>query len=888
MGKYSDDELYQVLTETGRFLKDVVPVEGAEYSLDSILAEFGQSAAEPAPEPAPEPVPEQERPAPEEGSEKKDDPADTSEKPHPEPEEPPVPVTAGRPMMDTMSLRQVLEANRHRAAKKRTEEPAAEEKHPSKTGTDPKPGEISEPPAEKSEPPAEKSKPPAEKSELPAEKNESPAETEKPAPEKEGTDPEETEEIPALEKKAPSRLIAKKRPGWRVILGGQGQREEQKEQSPQPEAEDLRDTKELFLNKKKTAEPVQAQPEVSPPSAVFPEEPEGMHKVPLEQVMSQTVEAVLDQDDAILEQPRPLKERLTEILAGCQEKLGALLSGGKKAEGSRLETAEDTAEPAEETPEPDMEQAAKEEKRRCKKMHFHALMSAVPALLLAVLTILDGLGVLKSFWSRMPLMRCAVPGLLLLAVVLLTAPVWQAMAEGLKRGLPGCELGAGLTALAVLADCAYGVLGRSGGPAPLAAPAAALVWLCQLGLLTEARARWDAFHLADIGGVPPYGVSVTAAGACKQRGTLDGFYHYSHRTDPARKWQKILIPVYLGAATVLAGIVILSKKVGGDPLWIWSAILVAAIPLALPLTGALPLRYLSSRLVKSGSAVAGFAGAKAVSRSRRMVVTDDDLFPPGTVGLNGLKVFGEEIGKVVSYAASMTRACNSQLHPLFEQLLTAEGGTHLPVEDLHFFEEGGIGGTIHGESVIMGSAYFMRKKHVTLPQELKLRTGVFLAVDGALIAIFAIKYSPSRNVEWALRALRRNRIEPVLAVRSCNITPGLLRKRFNLDAKPVYPDVSTRLALSDVSMETAEKSSAIIYREGLMPLTETAVGSRRMLRASRSATVLAWLGGLCGMLLAYYLTGAGAFELMDPLRMLVFQGLWLLPAWLLSGLVKHY
>ena len=33
-----------------------------------------------------------------------------------------------------------------------------------------------------------------------------------------------------------------------------------------------------------------------------------------------------------------------------------------------------------------------------------------------------------------------------------------------------------------------------------------------------------------------------------------------------------------------------------------------------------------------------------------MVVTDDDLFPPGTVSLNGLKLYGEEIGKVVSYA----------------------------------------------------------------------------------------------------------------------------------------------------------------------------------------------------------------------------------------------
>jgi hypothetical protein len=440
----------------------------------------------------------------------------------------------------------------------------------------------------------------------------------------------------------------------------------------------------------------------------------------------------------------------------------------------------------------------------------------------------------------------------------------------------------------VLADCVYGVSGRTGGQTPFAAPAAALIWLCQLGLLLRSDARREAFRLADIGGVPPYAVSLTAAGACKQQGTLKGFYQISGREDPARKWQSILVPLYLAAATVLAGVVTLSREGGAHLLWVWSVLLVAGLPLALPLTGTLPLKYLNQRLVKSGSAVAGYQGARAVSRSRRMVVTDDDLFPPGTVGLNGLKVYGEEIGKVVSYAASMTQACHSQLQPLFEQLLTAEGGVHMAVEDLHYYEEGGVGGTIHGESVTMGSAYFMRKTHVTLPQELKLKTGVFLAVDGALIAIFAIKYQPSRNVEWALRAMRRNRIEPVLAVRSCNITPGLLRRRFNLDVKPVYPDVSTRLALSDLSRETAERSGAVIYREGLMPFAETAVGSRRMVRAVRSATALAYLGGLCGLLLSYYFTGVGAFSLLDPLRMLVFQALWLLPAWLLSGFVKHY
>ena len=116
---------------------------------------------------------------------------------------------------------------------------------------------------------------------------------------------------------------------------------------------------------------------------------------------------------------------------------------------------------------------------------------------------------------------------------------------------------------------------------------------------------------------------------------------------------------------------------------------------------------------------------------------------------------------------------------------------------------------------------------MTLPRDLKLKTGVFLSVDGQLIAIFAIKYQASRNVDWALRAVRRNRIQPVLAVREGNVTPGLLKRKFSFDVKPVYPDVSTRLALSELTEQRGEPN-AVIYREGLMPFAETVIGSRRL------------------------------------------------------------
>ena len=43
----------------------------------------------------------------------------------------------------------------------------------------------------------------------------------------------------------------------------------------------------------------------------------------------------------------------------------------------------------------------------------------------------------------------------------------------------------------------------------------------------------------------------------------------------------------------------------------------------------------------------------------------------------------------------------------------------------------------------MGTASFVRKMDVRLPGDINLKTGIFLAVDGQLIAVFAVK--PNRR-----------------------------------------------------------------------------------------------------------------------------------------------
>ncbi|MFR4335131.1 MAG: hypothetical protein ACLT3D_03825 [Lawsonibacter sp.] len=85
-----------------------------------------------------------------------------------------------------------------------------------------------------------------------------------------------------------------------------------------------------------------------------------------------------------------------------------------------------------------------------------------------------------------------------------------------------------------------------------------------------------------------------------------------------------------------------------------------------------PFHKLARRLASSGAALAGWPGAAQSKKGDRILLTDGDLFPPGYVELNGIKVFGDwSIERVVGYTATLIRDSGSGLTKLFHDLLRA-------------------------------------------------------------------------------------------------------------------------------------------------------------------------------------------------------------------------
>lgn len=209
------------------------------------------------------------------------------------------------------------------------------------------------------------------------------------------------------------------------------------------------------------------------------------------------------------------------------------------------------------------------------------------------------------------------------------------------------------------------------------------------------------------------------------------------------------------------------------------------------------------------------------------------------------------------------------------------------MDDFSFYEEGGWSAAIHGESVLMGTASFMRKMEVRLPGDINLKTGIFLAVDHQLIAVFAVKYNPAENVDFALRMMRRSRIMPILASRDPNITPALLKRKFRKGVRVEYPDLASRVALSEAEQDRG-LPRALIFRRGFCPMRRPCAAAEGCARAVRRAAGLSFFASAAGTLLTSYLAFQGSYDLLTPLALLVFCLLWTAPVLLMADWTGRY
>ena len=375
----------------------------------------------------------------------------------------------------------------------------------------------------------------------------------------------------------------------------------------------------------------------------------------------------------------------------------------------------------------------------------------------------------------------------------------------------------------------------------------------------------------------------------KWLGLPKGFGSQIRTTSQADERFQKLTPVLMTACVCLALLTTVAHHQPKLVLWSLSALFTASATLGASLTLSFPLQILGSKLATLGVALAGWPGIAAAKGCRAALLTDNDLYPPGTVTLANSKPLSNlPMDRVVAYTASAIRASGSGLSYLFDKLLRSEGAKYLPIEKI-LLQDNGLIAQTQGQQILVGNSDFMSKQGIALPTGIKYKNTVFCAVDRELIGMFGVRYALHTTIVPSLQSLLGHRIAPVLVTRDFNINPKRMRfsDRLNKDSL-TYPDLQRRVTLSGPNQAHGQTIVAVLCREGMAPFTLALIAAKRVRRAAGLSSFFVRLSACVGVILTATLSSAGALGAMSAWHMALFLLLWFVPVLLLSLWTEQY
>ena len=354
--------------------------------------------------------------------------------------------------------------------------------------------------------------------------------------------------------------------------------------------------------------------------------------------------------------------------------------------------------------------------------------------------------------------------------------------------------------------------------------------------------------------------------------------HYQNTTGP-EKVQNIyaLVALIVSAAVAVAAGILHGVSMGVQ---IFSTTLLVAMPASFFIALTRPMAVLERRLHDLGTVLCGWKGVVGLSEKCMYPLNDADLFPTGSIKMNGVKFYGDRNPEtVLAYAAALMRVNGGSLAPIFEQLLTSRNGVRFTAENVQFYGNGGIGGEINGEPVLMGTLEFLKDMGAEIPDGTMVKQAVYVSVDGELSGLFALTYNRIRQVASGMTTLcSSRRIRPVIIAKDFILTAGFLKEMFGLrPRRTAFPNRADSLALEAKQADPAAPAMALTTQDNLAAVAYAITGSRALRTASRLGLIVHMTGGILGILIMAALAVLGTTALLTPANILMYQLVWMIP-----------
>ena len=365
----------------------------------------------------------------------------------------------------------------------------------------------------------------------------------------------------------------------------------------------------------------------------------------------------------------------------------------------------------------------------------------------------------------------------------------------------------------------------------------------------------------------------------KNMGQVEDFMdHYTAVSGPERA-QNIYACLTLMMAIAVA---VLTAVLNGISMGvqILSTTLLVGVPASFFVAVTRPGAVLERRLHAMGTVICGWKGVKALCRKCVYPLYDGDIFPSGAAKLNGVKFYGDRNPEqIIAFAAALMRVNGGGLESIFEDLLIGRNGARYEVENVRFYGNGGIGGEICEEPVLMGSLEFLKDMGVEIPDGVMVRQAVYVSVDGDLSGLFAINYNRMKNATMGLVSLCTNRrVKTVMMAEDFMLTASFMKEKFGVNTRRMlFPDRDKRAELGARTPDEDGHVMALTTQAGLGPAAYAVSGAHALRKTCKMGAGVHILGGMLGVMVMLALCIQGSAHLLSPVRVLLYQLVWLIP-----------
>ena len=366
---------------------------------------------------------------------------------------------------------------------------------------------------------------------------------------------------------------------------------------------------------------------------------------------------------------------------------------------------------------------------------------------------------------------------------------------------------------------------------------------------------------------------------------LSDYLKISYSPDPSEDMSGKVAPVAILCSlfvSILYGI--LSR---GDVFGAFSALAVmtaVSVPVANLLAVNLPMRKMCSEVLARNAMIAGYPSVRQFCDTKAVMVDATDLYPAGSITLNGVKAFdNDRITENFVACTAVLREAGSPLASIFDNVVDNNGGKLPKVESVMYEDKLGLVGWVNGERLLVGNAELLEKFGVTAPQlsgeEQYVKEGrqkTYLAKGSKAVAMFVITYSSTLRIAEELQRAEANGINMLVRTSDPNITSEKISEDFGVFFRSVKV-LSTGLGnvCQEVSSQKEDSSRAYLATRGsFLPFLRALSGCVRMKSNISLTVVIQLIGLILGVLVTAAIVLCAGVHSLGAVKILLYVIFW--------------